>query len=206
MLLSKICHVCFIASNSKTLFQFRLNLREHFGLGALKVSLYGVAGGVFVPSVLRYLAQTGSLHCQEREKGFTEGSSKYLKWALNWHLGVPLLSTEFAEPKVEPCRDITLHFLCIFFKVFRAMCKVLIEPHKIPAAFVMLDGHACVGARAGLRYGQYCLDVAEREGPGHRAAQRFCSQNHVLGKKMMCKWDRLHPSPPALLLFLKTFH
>ena len=133
------------------------------------------------------------------KEGFPEGSSEYLKW-------VSPLFPEFAEPKVEPCRNIALHFLCIFLKAFRAVCKVLIDPCKIPAAFITLSWHGHSRVTAGLQYRRRCPAAAEREGSEHRAALCFCSQTHVLGKKLMCKWDRLCPASPALLLFLKIFH
>ena len=60
LVLSKICHVCFIASNNMTSFQFRLIPREHFDLEALKFE--GDVGGVVMPSIFRYLTQTGPLH------------------------------------------------------------------------------------------------------------------------------------------------
>lgn len=65
LVLSKICHVCFIASNNTTSFQFRLIPREHFDLEALKSE--GDVGGVVVPSIFRYLTQTGPYTGRERD-------------------------------------------------------------------------------------------------------------------------------------------
>jgi len=95
------------------------------------------------------------------KEGFPEGCSEYLKWALNQYLHAPTLSTEFTEPKAEPRRDIVSHFLYIFVKVFRAVCKVLIDPRKIPTAYITLRWHVCAGVTAGRWYRRRSPAVAE---------------------------------------------
>lgn len=158
-----------------------------------------------MPSILRYLTKTGSLYVRRGKEGFPEGSSEHLKWPLNKYLGVPPLSTESAEPDVEPCRDTALHFLCILFKAFRAVCKVSIKPFKIPTAIIRLSWRACAKVTIGPWYSQGCPAAAEQEGSGHRAAQHFCRSTHVFSKILMSKWDRLGPASPASCFSWRSF-
>lgn len=106
LVLSKICHVCFIASNNMTSFQFRLIPREHFDLEALK---FEGDVGVVMPSILRYLTQTGPLHW--KGKGCFQRavwSTLIAPWPVAWWS----LSTGFAERKVQRhCFAHSLYFL-----------------------------------------------------------------------------------------------
>lgn len=157
-----------------------------------------------MPSIFRYWIQTGFLYCQESEGGVSRGQFRVPEKGPEQIPGCPHSAHRVCRTQSWVVQDIALHFLCIFFKAFRAVRKVLIDPRKIPAAFITLSWLACAGLAAGLRYGQGCPAAAGREGSGHRAVQRFCSQMHVLGKILIGKWDRLHPASPALQCLCHT--
>lgn len=134
-----------------------------------------------MPPIFRYLDRQASCLGRRVKEGFPEGSSGYP--------GISPLSTEGQSPKLS-CAEVLLHTVShIFWKAFRAVCEVLIDPGKIPTAFLTLSWHACAGVTAGLQY--RCLAAAELEGAGHRTVQHFCSQAHVLGQNLLHKGDRL---------------
>lgn len=111
---------------------------------------------------------------------FPEGSSEYPNCTLNQYLSAPLF------PQVQPCRDRVLHFLCIFLKPFRAVCKevmTLITTTITPSIYnTQLVCMCMLHGRTASQIG-----VSGRVGPLHRAAQCLQSQTHILENKQTNK-------------------